>query len=63
MYETRQAVSHLARQCAHAQAGHSCVTGTEAAKDDVEHASRCGERRIELNATEQRAEKLVDDCL
>ena len=36
---------------------------TEAAKDDVEHASRCGERRIELNATEQRAKKLVNDCL
>ncbi len=63
MHEPGQTIGKLARQRTHAETRHAGVAFAEAAEDDVEHPPRRRERRIKLNAAEERTKKPVDHRL
>jgi hypothetical protein len=56
----RETIGELLGDGSHSFRGECRVTCSEAAVDDVEHATRRGERRIELDAAEQWPEQAID---
>jgi hypothetical protein len=56
----RETIGELLGDGSHSFGRECRVTCSEAAVDDVEHATRRGERRIELDAAEQWPEQAID---